>query len=356
MTEALASARSDRVVDVLPERELDCLLVTNLINVRYLTGFTGTNGACIVSPEERVFLTDFRYAEQAGEQVRGFELVEAERDLLGELAARLAGRAGFDDQHVSVRTHERLQEKAGEKVELVAAGGLVEGLREVKDEEELRLIGEVTRLADEVYAGLRERGFRGDSERVVAGWLEAQLRERGAEPAFPAIVASGPQAARPHAEPRDVEIAPGTLVIVDMGARLDGYCSDCTRTFASGEPEGAALEVYELVRSAQARALEEVRAGIGCPELDGVAREVIEAAGHGERFGHGLGHGVGLEVHEGPRIAKTAEGELRAGNVITVEPGVYLPGELGVRIEDLVVVEEAGGSVLTSSPKELVIL
>jgi len=343
-------------VDLLAEDELDCLLVTNLVNVRYLTGFTGSNGACIVSPEARLFVTDFRYIEQAEAQVRGFDPVKGERDLLADLAGRLSGRAGFDDADVSVRTHRKLLEAVGTGVELAAAGGLVERLREVKDEQELWAIAAATDLADEVYELIRRRGMVGRSERDVAGELEGELRARGAEPAFPVIVASGPQGALPHAVPRDVEIEPGVLTIVDMGALLDGYCSDCTRTFTTGRLDARASEVYELVRLAQEAALGAVSAGANCSEVDAVARDLIEAGGEGERFGHGLGHGVGLEVHEGPRLAKTAEGELRAGNVVTVEPGVYLPGELGVRIEDLVVVTDDGSEVLTSFPKELIVV
>jgi len=354
MTEATITARADKLADLLEERELDCLLVTSLVNVRYLTGFTGTNGACVVSPHERLFLTDFRYVEQAQEQVRGFELVEGERELLSDLAKQLSGRAGFDDAHVSVRAHRKLLEAVGEGVELMEAAGLVERLRQVKGEDERRAIAAAAELADAVYALLREYGVVGRTEREVARELEQQLRERGAEPAFPAIVASGAHGALPHAVPRDAAIEPGTLMIVDMGARLDGYCSDCTRTFATGGLDERAAEVYELVRSAQEAGLRAVAAGAGCAQVDGVAREMIAAAGHGERFGHGLGHGVGLEVHEGPRLAKTADGELEAGNVVTVEPGVYLPGELGVRIEDLVVVTDNGPDVLTSFPKGLI--
>jgi Xaa-Pro aminopeptidase len=349
-----AATRVDRLLELMRERELDCLLVTNLLNIRYLTGFTGTNGACIVTPERRLFLTDFRYLEQAGEQVRDFERVKGERDLLGDIAERLSGRAGFDDAHVTVRAHAKLSENAPEGVELVPAGGLVERLREVKDGAELALIREAARVADEALRAVLEDGLAGRTELEVARALEREIRERGAEdPSFPAIVASGAQAAHPHAVARDVEMPRGTLVIVDWGARVDGYCSDCTRTFATGELDGAAGEVYELVRSAQERALEAVRPGVGLSEVDGVARGMIEEAGHGERFGHGLGHGVGLDVHEGPRLAKTAEGELAAGNVVTIEPGVYLPGELGVRIEDLVVVTEDGAEVLSSLPKTL---
>ena len=351
---AAPAARVDRLIQLLTEQELDCLLVTGLVNVRYLTGFTGTNGACLMSPDERLFLTDFRYLEQAETQIRGFELVNAGRELLGDAARRLRGRAGFDDAQLSVRAHGKLGESAGPGVELVPAGGLVERLREVKTASEIAAIAEAARLADEVYELLLERGLAGRTERHVAREAEREMRERGAEdPAFPVIVAAGGNGARPHAEPREVEIPANTLVVVDMGARVGGYCSDCTRTFATGELDAPAAEIYEIVRAAQASALQAIRAGAAIPAVDAVARDMIEAGGHGERFGHGLGHGVGLEVHEGPRLAKSAEGELAAGNVVTVEPGIYLPGEFGVRIEDLVVVTDHLPEVLTGFPKEL---
>jgi Xaa-Pro aminopeptidase len=354
----VSAGRADRVVAALADRELDALLVTSLVNVRWLTGFTGTNGACVVTPEDRLFLTDFRYVEQAAEQVQGFETVKVGRDLLGALAKRLPrGRAGFDDAEVSVKTHGQLVEKAGTGVELVGAAGLVEALREVKDPGELERIESAARLATDAFAEILGRGLAGRTERAVALDLEHEMRLAGAEdPSFPSIVASGPHGALPHAEPRDVEIPAGVLVTIDWGARLDGYCSDCTRTVATGEVGEAEHEVYELVLRAQEAALAAVLPGAACADVDGVARSIIEEAGHGERFGHGLGHGVGLEVHEGPRVAKSAEGSLRAQSVVTVEPGVYLPGELGVRIEDLAVVEEGGPRVLTSFPKELTVL
>ncbi len=347
-------ARGDRLVDLLAERELDSLLVTGLVNVGYLTGFTGTNGACIVTPDERLFLTDFRYVEQAQEQVRGFEPVEADRDMLADLAGRLGGRAGFEDHQMTVKSFRKLEDKKGDGVELVAAGELVESLREVKDDSELSAMRAAAELADEVYESLREDGLAGRTELEVARWLEREFRDRGAEPSFPPIVAAGAQGARPHAEPRDVEIERGTLVVVDMGAKLDGYCSDCTRTLATGELEDEAIEVYELVLRAQEAGLDAARPAVACRGVDAAARDVIEAAGHGERFGHGLGHGVGLEVHEGPRLTKTAEGELRPGNTVTVEPGVYLPGRFGVRIEDLVTVTDDGPEIMTPFPKALV--
>jgi Xaa-Pro aminopeptidase len=348
-------ARTDRLVERLAEQELDCLLVTNLLNVRYLTGFTGTNGACVITPDERLFLTDFRYVEQAEAQVRGYERVQLGSDMAADLAGRLSGRAGFEDTHVTVSTERKLAEKLPAGAELVAAGTPVEDLRAVKDEGELAAILAATELADQAYRDLADRGLAGRTEREVAVAAMRRMEDLGAEgPSFPAIVASGAHGALPHAVPRDAEIARGTLVVVDMGAQLDGYCSDCTRTFATGPLDDAATEVYELVLRAQQESLAAVRAGAELPAVDAVARDVIEAAGHGERFGHGLGHGVGLEVHEAPRLGKTATGRLESGNVVTVEPGVYVPGAFGVRIEDLVVVTDGEPRVLTGFPKDLV--
>jgi Xaa-Pro aminopeptidase len=345
--------RGDRLAATLAERELDLYLVTELTNVRYLTGFTGTNGACICGPDTRLFLTDFRYTERAAVEVEGWEAITIADDWLGGIAAQLGGRFGFEDEHVSVRLLERLRGKLADGVEPVAAGGAVEGLRRVKDEVELAAIAAAAELADGVWRWSLEAGLGGRTEREVARAAEARIRELGAEPSFPAIVAGGPNGALPHAEPGERPIGAGELVVFDMGAKLDGYCSDGTRTFAVGEPGERAREVYELVRDAQARSLDAVRAGLGGEELDGVAREAIAAAGHGERFGHGLGHGVGLEVHEAPRLSPRSEDVLAAGEVVTIEPGVYLPGELGVRIEDLVVVEASGCRNLSGLPKAL---
>jgi len=347
--------RAERLVGLLAEPGLDALLVTDPVNLRYLTGFTGTNGLAVVGPGQRAFVTDFRYVDQAEQQVHGFERIRGKQDLLGEAAERLSGRVGFDDANVSVRTHARLRELAGEGVELVSAGGVVESLRSVKDAGELHAIREAAGLADDVYEHLCGQGLVGRTEREVAGELEAFMRERGAEgPSFPTIVAGGAHGALPHASPRLEPIEPDTLVIVDLGCLLEDYCSDCTRTFATGPLGEEAAGVYELVLSAQRAALEAVRAGVQGAAVDAVARGLIAEAGHGERFGHGLGHGVGLEIHEGPRVSPTSEDELAAGNVITVEPGVYVSGAFGVRIEDLVVVTDEGCEILSGFTKELV--
>jgi Xaa-Pro aminopeptidase len=348
-------SRTDRLVELLEARNLDSLLVTDLLNVRYLTGFTGSNGACVVTRDERLFYTDFRYVEQARAQVPEYERIEAGRDMLGDLSGRLRGRAGFDDDHLSVAAHSKLAEKVGTDAELVPAAGLVEQLRALKDADEVAAMRAAAELSTAAYESLRERGLAGRTERDVATQLVRFMEDSGAEgPAFPPIVAAADHGASPHAVPRDLEIPRDTLVVIDMGAMVDGYCSDCTRTLATGSPGDAALQIYELVLRAQMEALGGTTAGAANRDVDAVAREIIDAAGHGEHFGHGLGHGVGLQVHEAPRLGKTAEGALEAGNAVTVEPGVYLPGEVGVRIEDLVIVTEGEPDILTGFPKELV--
>jgi Xaa-Pro aminopeptidase len=241
-------------------------------------------------------------------------------------------------------------------VELVPAGGAVEELRVVKDAGEVEKIRAAAALIDGVLQAVVDRGMVGRTERDVALFIEREARERGAEGlSFPSIVAAGAHGALPHAVPRDVAIEPNTLVVIDTGAIVDGYCSDCTRTFATGELSDAAREVYDLVLRAQLASLDAIHAGVGGKAVDTVARDLIAEAGHGDRFGHGLGHGVGLEIHEGPRLSQSAdESPLAAGSVVTVEPGVYLPGEFGVRIEDLVVVTDDGVDNLTGFTKELV--
>jgi Xaa-Pro aminopeptidase len=345
--------RADRLAKLVSEEGLERLLVTNLVNVRYLTGFTGTNGACICGPRDRAFLTDFRYIERAASEIGGWELVAVSVEWTTGLAERISGRCGFEDQHVSVRELRELTEKAPEGAELVAAGGLVEQLRRVKDPNELKAIAEAAKLADGVYEWTIEQGLAGKMEIEVARAAVAQMRELGAEPSFPPIIAAGANGAMPHAEAGEREIKSGDMVVFDMGAQLDGYCSDCTRTFAVGKPPGAAQEVYELVLEAQTKALKAVSAGKTAKEVDAVAREVITSAGHGDHFGHGLGHGVGLEVHEAPRLSQRSEDTLETGEVVTVEPGVYVPAQLGVRIEDLVVVTNNGHENLSGLPKEL---
>ena len=349
--------RGERLAQLVGEKELDQLFVSDLVNVRYLTGFTGTNGACLIGSDELVFFTDFRYTERAKTEVSPeWERPEAVRELVPQIVGRMKGRVGFEDAKLSVRQLARLEAAAGEDVELIPAGDLVEQLRAVKEPEELERIAAAAELSDGVYEWALERGLAGRSERDIARAVEARIRELGAEPSFPPIVAAAENGALPHAEPGEREIGSGELVVFDMGSLLDGYCSDCTRTFATGDPGDDAREVYEIVLRAQLAALEAVRPAASGKEVDAVAREMISEAGHGDHFGHGLGHGVGLEVHEGPRLSSTSEDDLFEGNVVTVEPGIYLAGRFGVRIEDLVVVTADGYRNLSGVPKELQIV
>ncbi len=370
-SEAVEAERVGRLAAELREQKLDALLVWSAVNIRYLSGFTGSNALVLILASERAgahrFLTDFRYETQSAEQVPerfAREIVSGE--LLDAAVAALlatagaAGRLGFDDAQLTVAQHTRLRELLPAGWQLVPCAGAVERMRAVKDAHEIDRIRAATQLADEALRrSVLERGLLGRTEREVAIDLELEMRRLGAEgPSFPSIVASGAHGALPHAEPRAQPIARDVLVTIDWGAFHEGYCSDCTRTYATGERIcDRAREVYELVRSAQALALAAVTAGPSGRELDAVAREAIEAAGHGEHFGHGLGHGVGMEIHEAPRLSRTAgEDPLRAGNVVTIEPGVYLPGECGVRIEDLLVVREGGHEVLTGLAKEFTVI
>jgi Xaa-Pro aminopeptidase len=364
------AGRAERLAAELHEREVDLLLVGTPVNVRYLTGFTGTSGLALVFAEKGLthrFFTDFRYDTQSAAQVPDAfdreivagDLLEAAAGALSSGASAAGRRLGFDDASITVKQHARLGELLGAEWQLVPCAGAVERLRAVKDAAETSRIRAAAELADEALRGLLEAGVVHRTERDVAIELELRMRRLGAQaPSFPSIVAAGAQGALPHAEPRAREIHKDALLTIDWGALHEGYCSDCTRTYATGERISArAREIYELVRSVQEQALAAVRAGPSGREVDGVARELIERAGHGEHFGHGLGHGVGMEVHEGPRLSRLAgEEPLRAGNVVTVEPGVYLPGRLGVRIEDLVAITKDGQEVLTSLPKELTVI
>jgi Xaa-Pro aminopeptidase len=357
--------RVSRLAAEIDRRELDLLLVTDPVNVRWLTGFTGSSGVALLGATQdgtRRFVTDFRYLSQSDEQVDESWTHEIAQDLDERVVAGLPTgrplRLGFDDAHVSVKQHTRLTDLVPDTVTLVGAGGAVEALRAVKDAEEIERIRAAAHLADAALQEVLTRGLAGRTEREVGLDLEFTMRRAGAESvSFPPIIASGAHAALPHATPRDVVIPRDVLVTIDWGAQLDGYASDCTRTYATGEGIDARdREIYALVLHAQEEALAAVRPGPTGREIDAVARGIIDAAGHAEHFGHGLGHGVGMEVHEGPRLSRTGEAALRAGNVVTVEPGVYLPGAAGVRIEDLVAVTEDGHDVLNTLPKGLTVI
>jgi len=355
-------SRADRAARLVADHDFDLLLVSDLYNVRYLSGFTGSNGVCLIGDETRIFITDFRYVERSKSEVSDFDLVRGKQDLLEQVVEVVKDQAGdsaslgFDESHMTVKAHERLSGLMPEGSKLVAAGGLVEQLRAVKDDDELEKMRRAAEIADGLYRWLiEEHGLAGHTEAAVARALTRRAQDDGAdEVSFPPIVAAADNGALPHAEPGDFEIPRDALVVIDLGCAVEGYCSDCTRTLATGDVGDEAREAYELVRSAQAAAVAAVAAGAEAKAVDAAARDEIEQAGRGDQFGHGTGHGVGLEVHEAPRIAPTVETLLEAGNVVTIEPGVYVPGEFGIRIEDMVLVTADGADSFTKVPHELI--
>jgi Xaa-Pro aminopeptidase len=321
------------------------------VNVQYLTGFESSNAALLVEPDCVRLFTDFRYAERARE-VEDVEFEETKRYIYSDLAERLPKRIVFEADALTYANYELLRDGG---VELVPRRGVVESLRLVKDPEELDAIGRATDVTNEAYERLVEESFAGRTEKELVWRMTQLFHERGADDvAFPVDIAAGPTAASPHAVPGARESQEGELVLIDAGAKLDGYCSDCTRTFAVSDVSESLREVYEVVRQAQQAGLDAIRPGVSGRDVDAAARAVITDAGYGENFGHGLGHGVGLLVHEAPVLRPESEDVLAAGNVVTVEPGIYLGGVAGIRIEDLVVVTEDGCDVLTSFPKELI--
>ncbi len=352
--------RATRLRERLAEAQLDALLVTTLVDARYLTGFTGSSAVVVAREDGGVLLTDFRYTEQSAAQVQPpYE----PRIVTGEPIEKLSevlssgGRLGFDERAVTVSEHRKLGEVVGPDWELVPVGNPVAKLREIKEADEIDALRTAAQIADAALSEVLEAGLVGRSEREIATALEFAMRRRGAiAGSFPAIVASGERGSRPHAEVTDEPIAADVFVTFDWGALSDGYCSDCTRTVATGEGVGAVeREIYELTLRGQLAGLDFLAPGRSGREVDAAARAVIDAGGYGENFGHGLGHGVGLEIHEPPRLAKLGgDVPLVAGNVVTVEPGIYIPGVGGVRIEDLVVIGESANEVLTSLPKELI--
>jgi Xaa-Pro aminopeptidase len=322
-------------------------------NVRYLTGLQSSNAAVLVEPDAKATLyADFRYAAR-GREVEGVTFVEAPRNLLAFIGEQLSGRrVAFEEAHLPYAGYRALAD-AG--VDAFATSGLVESLRAVKDAEEIAIMRRAGALSDVIFQALSEERFSGRTERELVWWVERSFRDAGAEGvSFPTVVAAGETATSPHADPGERAIDAGVLVVVDAGCVLDGYCSDCTRTFAVGEISERLQEIYALCLEAQLAGLAAVEPGAYGRDADAAARGLIDAAGLGDAFGHGLGHGVGIQIHEGPVLRPESTDVLEPGNVVSVEPGIYLPGEGGVRIEDLVLVTETGAERLTQFSKELI--
>jgi Xaa-Pro aminopeptidase len=342
---------------------IDALLVTRLVNVRYLTGFTGSAAMLLVRADGATFVTDGRYRDQSADQLAAagvtadivIGLTQAEqRDALVAAATGVA-RLGLEADGVTWAQQRSFAEWFPE-AELVATTGVVDGLRMVKEPGEVDRIRAACAIADDALGELLPRLRDRPTEREFALALEFAMRERGASGvSFDPIVAAGPNGAKPHARPSDRRVEAGELVVIDFGCVVDGYCSDMTRTVSVGEPSPEARRIWDTVLSAQRIGCEAVAVGAECAAVDRASREVIADAGWGDAFVHGTGHGVGLEIHEAPRVASTSTGTLEPGHVVTVEPGVYLPGIGGVRIEDTLVVTPDGPVALTEFPKHLVV-
>jgi Xaa-Pro aminopeptidase len=350
----MTDARCLKAAERIRELDLDGLLVTTAPNRRFLSGFSGSAGSLLISGRRRELFTDGRYTVQASQQARGYGIhiastnpamraIEFARD--HDLA-----RIGFDDADVSVSLFRRLEGVQG--VELVAAGGLVEALRLTKDQGELALMRRAIKIADEVMALAEESIKPGVTERSVAAKINGAFLDAGADgPGFDTIVAAGRNSARPHHAPSDYEIAPGDPVVVDMGALVDGYHSDITRTFCAGGRTPGFMVVYDSVLAANRAGIGAAVAGASCAGVDATVRSVIDSTGFGGYFDHGLGHGVGLEIHEGPRLAPGSEAVLEPGMVHSIEPGIYLPDWGGIRIEDLVLVNAEHPQTLSQYPR-----
>ncbi|MCM3710916.1 M24 family metallopeptidase [Sporosarcina luteola] len=345
--------------EALKENGLDALLVTNPYNRRYITGFTGSAGVAIVSADDAVFITDFRYTEQAAEQMQGFRIVKHEKTIIEEVSNQAKEMKlktlGFEKDNVSFGTYELYNDKVD--AELKAVSGIIENLRMVKNADEIKILQQAAKIADDAFAHICTFIKPGVTELEVSNELEMYMRRQGAaSSSFDTIVASGERGALPHGVASDKVIQSGELVTLDFGALYNGYISDITRTVAVGEPSEKMKEIYEVTLAAQELALEEIKAGMTGIEADAIARDYIKSKGYGDAFGHSTGHGIGLEVHEGPALSFRSETVLVPNMTVTVEPGIYLPGIGGVRIEDDIIITEDGNVRLTHSPKELIIL
>ncbi|HEV2754551.1 MAG TPA: Xaa-Pro peptidase family protein [Actinomycetota bacterium] len=351
--------RIGRLREAIARSGADALLVTNMTNVRYLCGFSGSNGQMLVTQNAALFFTDPRYRARAGQLVQGADVIVYDTFLHESLAPALqaAGvtKVGIEGTTMTVAQRDQLTEKLG-GVELAPTKSLVEELRRRKEAEEVSLLREAVRIGDEAFTWVLDRLGPGRTEREIALDLEVEMRRRGADSiSFDPIVGSGPLSAHIHHSPSDRELAPGDLVLLDFGARWGGYCSDLTRTVVLGAASDHAKEVYATVLASQTAGIDAVGPGATGVAVDAAARAVIDDAGYGETFGHGLGHGVGLDIHEQPRLHKTSEDTLVPSDVVTVEPGVYETGIGGIRIEDCVLVTDEGSEVLGKAPKDTLI-
>lgn len=357
---AMEQKRLARLRQAMAAGKLEAALITNGHNRRYLTGFTGTSGYVLVTADKSYFLTDFRYMTQAAAETSGYEIVEHKPnpwETVKELLAKSqVGQLAFEQADVSYGTYRKLGD-ALPGISLVPADQLVEKLRMIKDESELAVIAEAAELADRTFEWIKGKLRPGVSEKEIALEMEMFMRRNGAtSSSFDTIVASGERSALPHGVASDRKLAANEFVKLDFGAYYKGYCSDLTRTVVLGKPSAKHKEIYDIVLEAQLNVLDKLRPGMTGVEGDALARDMIEKAGYGDRFGHGTGHSFGMEIHEAPRLSRLCDTVLEPGMTMTVEPGIYLPGFGGVRIEDDIVMTETGIRLLTHAPKTFTII
>ncbi len=353
------TSRLERLRQKLAENQLDAMLISQAENRRYVSGFVGSAGYLLISQHRALLAIDSRYVEQAQGQAPDFEIMRIEGEVdkwFPKLAAEMeARRLGFEGSNLSFATHRRLTEALGqiqEPPEFIPTEGLVESLRAVKEAEELKLVSRAIELTDAAFDHVSSRLLPEMTEKEVAWELEKYMRENGGEGvSFELIVASGPNSALPHARPTERRLLESEPIVMDIGARVNGYCGDLTRTLCLGEPDDTFKRVYDIVLGAQLTAIATLEVGMSGEQADRLARAVIEEGGYGDGFGHGLGHGLGLNVHEQPRLGKSSTDILAEGMVTSIEPGIYLPGWGGVRIEDVVVLEKGRARVLSKATK-----
>ncbi|MFW3540966.1 M24 family metallopeptidase [Staphylococcus caprae] len=346
----------EQVHEILNHKRLDAMIVLSEFNRRYLSGFTGTSGALIITRNKNYLVTDFRYIEQATKQAPEFEIINRQNGLITEIKNILEqaqlSNIGFEGHHISYDTYVELNKGM---ITLISISDSIDKIREVKSEEEIKLIQKAAEIVDKTYDYILTVVKVGMSEREIKALLESKMLELGADgPSFDTIVASGYRGALPHGVASDKLIEKGDMITLDFGAYYRGYCSDITRTFAVGEPDPKMKEIYNIVLSSQIKAIDEIRPGMTVQEADALSRDYIDAHGYGQEFGHSLGHGIGLDIHEGPLLSKNSTGELQVNNCVTIEPGIYVDGLGGVRIEDDILITENGCDVFTKCTKDLI--
>lgn len=356
----MANKRVEQLRVKLQEHGLSAMLVASPINRRYLTGFTGSAGYVLITRDQSYLLTDFRYMTQAPEQASGFQVVEHGPKVMDTVKELLASEGitslGFEQEHVTYAVFTSYTEQL-KPVSLTPVSGLVEQLRIFKDSEELQVMQRAADLADATFSHVLNIVEAGKTEREIDLQMEMFMRSHGAtSSSFDTIVASGERSALPHGVASSRVIQANEFITFDFGALLDGYCSDLTRTIAIGTPDPKLKEIYDIVLEAQLHALDHIKPGMTGRDADALCRDIITKYGYGEYFGHSTGHGLGMEVHESPRLSKASDDVLKPGMVVTVEPGIYLPGLGGVRIEDDIVITETGIHILTSSTKKYTVL